>query len=192
MTGRGETPGGAVEGFGRDLTPTHRTRWRSQKLGWILLASTPSDVDRRDVVDRDRRLRTLAGRLGGTRPGSLRIGEVVAVDAFNEQVLPHAGPGHELVVDASADLTGVGLDDDVVEAAAVEDALVVAEAGLVRLGIHTGEHPTLRLLPDWYLPAAGQGALAIETRQDGLAREIASGLVDEDTYPSSFLCILAI
>lgn len=61
------------------------------------------------------------------------------------------------------------------------DALVVAEAGLVRLGIDTGEHPTLRLLPEWYLPAAGQGALAIESRQDGLAREIASGLAHGDT-----------
>ena len=60
MTGHGETPDAAVEGFGRDRTPTHRTRWQSHKLGRILLASVPSDVDRRDIVDRDRRLRTLA------------------------------------------------------------------------------------------------------------------------------------
>lgn len=62
------------------------------------------------------------------------------------------------------------------------DALVVAEAGLVRLGLDTGAHATLRLLPDWYLPAAGQGALAIESRTDGEARQIASGLAHGDTH----------
>ena len=54
------------------------------------------------------------------------------------------------------------------------DALVVAEAGLNRLEIDTGDHPTLRLLPDWYLPAAGQGALGIESRESGEAMEIAA------------------
>jgi hydroxymethylbilane synthase len=61
------------------------------------------------------------------------------------------------------------------------DALVVAEAGLVRLDIDTGDHPTLRLLPDWYLPAAGQGALALESREQGEAREIAAKLAHSDT-----------
>jgi hydroxymethylbilane synthase len=61
------------------------------------------------------------------------------------------------------------------------DALVVAEAGLVRLNLGTGEHPTLRLLPHWYLPAAGQGALAIESRERGEARQIASQLAHSDT-----------
>jgi hydroxymethylbilane synthase len=61
------------------------------------------------------------------------------------------------------------------------DALVVAEAGLVRLGLETGAHATLRLLPDWYLPAAGQGALAIESRDHGEAKQVASGLTHGDT-----------
>jgi hydroxymethylbilane synthase len=61
------------------------------------------------------------------------------------------------------------------------DALVVAEAGLVRLGIETGDHPVLRLVPDWYLPAAGQGALALESREHGRARQIAAKLAHTDT-----------
>jgi hydroxymethylbilane synthase len=56
------------------------------------------------------------------------------------------------------------------------DAVVVAEAGLKRLGIKPLGHLFIRLLPDWYLPAAGQGALAVESREDGPAREIAAGL----------------
>ncbi len=61
------------------------------------------------------------------------------------------------------------------------DALVVAEAGLVRLEIETGDHAVLRLLPDWYLPAAGQGALALESREHGEARQLAALLVHGDT-----------
>jgi hydroxymethylbilane synthase len=56
------------------------------------------------------------------------------------------------------------------------DALVVAKAGLDRLEIDTGDHPAMQLLPDWYLPAAGQGALGIESRDSGEAMEIASAL----------------
>jgi hydroxymethylbilane synthase len=56
------------------------------------------------------------------------------------------------------------------------DAVVVAEAGLKRLGIQPQGHLFIRLLPDWYLPAAGQGALAAESRERDPAREIAAGL----------------
>lgn len=45
------------------------------------------------------------------------------------------------------------------------DAVVLAVAGLRRLGI---ERPGLELLdPDDFIPAVGQGALAIESREDG-------------------------
>ncbi len=44
------------------------------------------------------------------------------------------------------------------------DALVLAEAGLERLGL--GGRVTQRLSPDILLPAVGQGALALETRSD--------------------------
>lgn len=44
------------------------------------------------------------------------------------------------------------------------DGLVLAEAGLVRLGL--ADVITERLDPDWMVPAVGQGALAIEARSD--------------------------
>jgi hydroxymethylbilane synthase len=44
------------------------------------------------------------------------------------------------------------------------DALVLAEAGLIRLGL-TGQI-TERLPPETFLPAAGQGALAVEIRNN--------------------------
>jgi hydroxymethylbilane synthase len=52
------------------------------------------------------------------------------------------------------------------------DAVVVAEAGLNRLGVKPRGHIFIALTPDWYLPAAGQGALAIESRADDPAREV--------------------
>ncbi|HUT53626.1 MAG TPA: hydroxymethylbilane synthase [bacterium] len=53
------------------------------------------------------------------------------------------------------------------------DAVVVAEAGLNRLGVGPRGHLFIQLTPDWYLPAAGQGALAIESRSDDPARAVA-------------------
>ena len=53
------------------------------------------------------------------------------------------------------------------------DALVVAEAGLTRLGLSVGDNLIIALPVDEFLPAAGQGALAIETRADDPAAEIA-------------------
>src|SRR5438270_5447089 len=44
------------------------------------------------------------------------------------------------------------------------DAVVLAWAGLHRLGLH--EHVTQRLAPPFFLPAVGQGALGIECRID--------------------------
>jgi len=44
------------------------------------------------------------------------------------------------------------------------DALILASAGLVRLGLH--ERISLRIAVDEMLPAVGQGAIAIETRRD--------------------------
>jgi len=54
------------------------------------------------------------------------------------------------------------------------DAIVVARAGLERLGIETEGHAVIPLQPDWYLCAAGQGALAVETETEGRGREIAA------------------
>jgi hydroxymethylbilane synthase len=56
------------------------------------------------------------------------------------------------------------------------DALVMASAGLTRLGLQSkiGEY----LDPTQFLPAVAQGALAIETRASGEAWQVARGLHD--------------
>ncbi len=54
------------------------------------------------------------------------------------------------------------------------DAIVLASAGLLRLG--WGERITESLQPDVMCPAVGQGALAVETRESGAAHEICRAL----------------
>jgi hydroxymethylbilane synthase len=54
------------------------------------------------------------------------------------------------------------------------DAIVLAAAGLKRLG--WGARISEVLEPEVMCPAVGQGALAIETREDSAAREICAGL----------------
>ncbi len=56
------------------------------------------------------------------------------------------------------------------------DAIVVAEAGLKRLEVDLGDHALFLLPPDRFPPAAGQGALAVESRSEGEARDMASVL----------------
>ena len=51
---------------------------------------------------------------------SLRVGEVVAVRASNEEVLTDVGQSHELVVHPAADRARVGLDDHILQAAPIE------------------------------------------------------------------------
>jgi hydroxymethylbilane synthase len=60
------------------------------------------------------------------------------------------------------------------------DAIVLAEAGLVRLGL---QNRVAELLPqDWMLPAVGQGAIGLECRtDDGDAAHLVGGLTDPDT-----------
>ena len=61
------------------------------------------------------------------------------------------------------------------------DAIVLAAAGLVRLGL-AGRIRT-RFEPNLMLPAAGQGALGIEVRADDAAlREALAGLIDRPTW----------
>jgi hydroxymethylbilane synthase len=61
------------------------------------------------------------------------------------------------------------------------DAVVLAEAGLRRLGLDS--HITDRLQPPEFLPAVGQGALGIECRQDDIkTRQILSILDDPETH----------
>ncbi len=57
------------------------------------------------------------------------------------------------------------------------DALVLAEAGLRRLGL--AEHIRQGLFPAILLPAVGQGALGLETRQDDEATRSALAAIDD-------------
>ena len=63
------------------------------------------------------------------------------------------------------------------------DAIILAEAGLVRLGLE--KRITSILEPPDFLPAIGQGALGIETRQDDTRTRSAVGFLnDSDTLAS--------
>ena len=60
------------------------------------------------------------------------------------------------------------------------DAILLAEAGLVRLGL--GSRITQRLMPEIMLPAVGQGALGLETRSDdATVRELLDPLDHRET-----------
>lgn len=61
------------------------------------------------------------------------------------------------------------------------DAVVVARAGLVRLDIQPDGHLMIPLPPDDFLPAAGQGALGIESRDNDPALEVAAVLDHKST-----------
>ena len=63
-------------------------------------------------------------RFGCAWRGGLGVGEVVAVLAADEEIFADVRQRHELVVDAAADRAGIRLDDHVVQAEAVEHALV--------------------------------------------------------------------
>lgn len=61
------------------------------------------------------------------------------------------------------------------------DAIILAEAGLVRLGL--ADRVTTILDPSWMLPAVGQGAIGLECRADDAAtRDAVSALSDSDTF----------
>ena len=61
------------------------------------------------------------------------------------------------------------------------DAIILAEAGLVRLGL--ADRITQLLDADWMLPAVGQGAIGLECRtNDHASRHLAEGLIDPDTW----------
>ncbi len=61
------------------------------------------------------------------------------------------------------------------------DAIVLAEAGLVRLGL---AHRITEILdPDWLLPAVGQGAVGLEVRtDDATSRQLAEAVGDPLTW----------
>jgi hydroxymethylbilane synthase len=58
------------------------------------------------------------------------------------------------------------------------DAVILARAGLVRLGFDLGALVPFDLDPALWIPAPGQGALALQTRDSGPAREAVAALGD--------------
>ncbi len=61
------------------------------------------------------------------------------------------------------------------------DAIILAEAGLKRLGLQ--EHITEVLDPAWMLPAVGQGALGLECRAgDSATQEVLASIDDPETH----------
>ncbi|MFO0848984.1 MAG: hydroxymethylbilane synthase [Gemmataceae bacterium] len=61
------------------------------------------------------------------------------------------------------------------------DAIILAEAGLVRLG--QGHRITEVLDPDWMLPAVGQAAIGLECRTDDRpSRQLAEAITDPGTW----------
>ena len=66
------------------------------------------------------------------------------------------------------------------------DAVVLAEAGLERLGLQ--DRISQRLPPEVLLPAVGQGALGLETRSDDPASRAAAAMLD---HPPTHAAILA-
>lgn len=125
----------------------------------LVIAAMPQREDPRDVVVGN----TLASLPTGARvgTGSLRRSAQLRALRPDLQVLDIRG---------NVDTRIRKLEDG------QYDALVMASAGLTRLGLQTKIAEYLD--PLHFLPAVAQGALAIETRADGNARDIAHGLHD--------------
>lgn len=66
------------------------------------------------------------------------------------------------------------------------DAIILAEAGLSRLGLH--QHITERLDPRWMLPAVGQGAIGLECRTNDSETR---GILEAINCPATMARVLA-
>jgi hydroxymethylbilane synthase len=130
----------------------------------IVLAAVPSREDPRDaLVARDDM--TLADLPPGARVGTgspRRAAQLNALDLGLDVVPIRGNVDTRLAMVSSGEL----------------DAVLLARAGLVRLG--RGGEITETIDPLQMLPAPGQGALAVEvsSRRDGLAGEVTSALED--------------
>ena len=100
------------------------------------------------------------GESGQERLGGLRPGAVVGTSSMRRRaLLSEARPDLQTV-----ELRG-NLDTRLRKVAGGEvDAAILAAAGLERLGVSQGTGAPLE--GDWWIPAPGQGALAIEARTD--------------------------
>lgn len=132
----------------------------------LVIAAVPTRVDPRDVlVSRDeRKFEELPGRARVGTSSSRRAAQILAARGDLEIVDMHGNVDTRLRKLASGEY----------------DAIVLAAAGLIRLGLE--KHATEYLSTDVMLPAVGQGALAIESREDD--REVIDLLSKIDDAPT--------
>ena len=129
---------------------------------WLTLAAIPKREDPRDALIG----RALADLNGGARVGTGSLRRAAQLRALR--------PDLEIEdIRGNVDTRLRKLDEG------RYDAIVLASAGLRRLG---WENRITELFdPAVMCPAVGQGALAVETREQGVAFEIAMRLEDTDT-----------
>ena len=138
----------------------------------LILTCVPLRADPRDVLVAPKHL-TLAELPKGARVGTSSLRRVVA--------LKRVRPDLNLVpVRGNVDTRLRKVD------AGEYDAIVLARAGLVRLGLEA--RATEVLSPEQSLPAVGQGALGIESREDDDATRAALAAMRDDV---SSTCVAA-
>lgn len=109
-----------------------------------------------------------------TRPLHLRTGARVGTGAARRMAL---------VAAADPELTAVPIRGNVPTRAAFAargelEAVVLARAGLVRLGYDLAGLVVFDLVPERWIPAPGQGVLALQCREDDPAEEAIGALLD--------------
>ncbi len=124
------------------------------------LCAFPMREDPRDALVAPR-ARTFSALPKGARVGtsSLRRAAQLLAERPNLQIVPVRGN----VATRLSRATGVRADGSAVEESERLDAVVLALAGLRRLGLE--QHVTEQLPVELSLPAAGQGALALEAKR---------------------------
>ncbi len=131
----------------------------------LAIAAVPPREDPRDVL-----VSATPGGIGGLPSGARVATGSLRRGAF----LRHARPDLEIVPIRGNVDTRLGK-----WRAGAADALVVARAGIRRLGLDVREAQPLE--PEEMLPAIGQGALAIETHDGGEWRALFATLNDAET-----------
>lgn len=134
----------------------------------LCIAATPTRVDPRDVlVGPEGASTTLASLKEGAIVGTSSLRRVALLNAFRRDVTPRTIRGN-------VDTRLRKLDEGQF------DAIILAAAGLTRLGL-------AKRVSEWlertsWLPAPGQGALALVTRsEDAETRELVGALNDPDS-----------
>ncbi len=121
-----------------------------------------------------------AGESGGERLGALRPGAVVGTSSMRRRaLLAEARPDLDVVeLRGNLDTRLRKVEDGVV------DAAILAAAGLERLGVEAGAG----LDPEWWVPAPGQGALAIEARTDRVDLRALLAPLNDDVAAGELAC----